>query len=310
MTRISSIHYILGSKKESLKDLCNENPEWNYDKLLAKTGIKNRHLLDDNESPEEISLKAAKGCINNNDNKEIDGILYVSQSPSEPLPTRACLLQDKLGITKNSLAFDINQGCSGFVYSLSLASSLISNDMAERILIICSDHYSKYISKNDRTCRPIFSDAVAATIVEKSDKQEIGPFIFKTDGSGGKHLMVNSLNMNSTLHMNGPEVLKFSLSLVPEATHELLDKASLTKKDISLFLFHQASSVVLNKLKQRLNIDDSKWFIDIENLGNTVSATLPIAISMLKKSGKFPEKKNVCLMGFGVGLSVAGCIIN
>ena len=138
MTRISSIHYILGSKKESLKDLCNENPEWNYDKLLAKTGIKNRHLLDDNESPEEISLKAAKGCINNNDNKEIDGILYVSQSPSEPLPTRACLLQDKLGITKNSLAFDINQGCSGFVYSLSLASSLICNDMAERILIICS----------------------------------------------------------------------------------------------------------------------------------------------------------------------------
>ena len=123
-------------------------------------------------------------------NKDIDGVLYLVNHQLTLCPL-ACLLQDKLGITKNSLAFDINQGCSGFVYSLSLATSLIKNDLAERILIICSDHYSKYISKNDRTCRPIFSDAAAATIIEKVSDQKIGPFIFKTDGSGGKHLMVN-----------------------------------------------------------------------------------------------------------------------
>ncbi len=310
MTRIASIHYILGNKKESLQDICKENPDWNYEKLFSKTGIKNRHLLEKNETPEDLSFKAAKVCINNHKNKAIDGVLYVSQSPSYPLPTRACLLQDKLGITKNSLAFDINQGCSGFVYSLSLATSLIKNDLAERLLIICSDHYSKYISKNDRTCRPIFSDAAAATIVEKSTKQQIGPFVFKTDGSGGKHLMVNDDNISKgNLYMNGPAVLKFSLDLVPIATKELLMKASLTKEDISLFLFHQASGVVLNKLKKKLNIEDKKWFVDIENLGNTVSATIPIAISTLKQNGKFPENSKVCLMGFGVGLSVAGCII-
>ena len=310
MTRIASIHYLLGSKKESLNDICKENPEWNYEKLFSKTGINNRHILEDNETPEDLSFKASKVCLENYNNKEIDGVIYVTQSPTNPLPTRACLLQDKLGITKNSLAFDINQGCSGFVYSLSLATSLIKNDLAERILIVCSDHYSKYISKNDRTCRPIFSDAAAATIVEKSEKQKIGPFIFKTDGSGGKHLMVGDHPSKANLYMNGPEVLKFSLGLVPIATHELLQKAALSKEDIGLFLFHQASGVVLNKLKKKLNIEDKKWFVDIQNLGNTVSATIPIAISNLKQNGTFPENRNVCLMGFGVGLSVAGCILN
>ena len=309
MTRIVSIHYLLGNKKESLQDLCKENPDWSYEKLLSKTGIKNRHLLDANETPEDLSFNAAKICISNTKNKDIDGILYVSQSPTNPLPTRACLIQDRLGIKKNSLAFDINQGCSGFVYSLSLASSLINNDMAERILIICSDHYSKYIAKSDRTCRPIFSDAAAATIVEKSDTSKIGPFVFKTDGSGGKHLMVKKTKNSNNLFMNGPEVLKFSLNLVPQATKELLKKACLSQEDISLFLFHQASAVVLDKLKKKLNISDDQWFMDIENLGNTVSATLPIAISTLKNNGSFPENKNICLMGFGVGLSVAGCII-
>ena len=310
MTRIASTHYLLGSRKESLEDICKENPDWNYEKLFSKTGINNRHLLEKNETPEDLSYKAAKICIDNYNNKEIDGVLYVSQSPTNPLPTRACLLQNKLGISKNSLAFDINQGCSGFVYSLSIATSLIKNDLAERILIICSDHYSKYIAKSDRTCRPIFSDAAAATIVEKSKNKKIGPFIFKTDGAGGKDLMVRNKLSKSNLYMNGPAVLKFSLDLVPLATQELLKKASLSKEDVSLFLFHQASGVVLNKLKKKLNIEDKKWFVDIQNLGNTVSATIPIAISTLKKTGNFPENKNVCLMGFGVGLSVAGCIIN
>ena len=164
--------WICDADTNNLEQSLKENPDWNYEKLFSKTGISNRHLLDDNETPEDLSYKAAKACIENYKNKEIDGVLYVSQSPTNPLPTRACLLQDKLGITKNSLAFDINQGCSGFVYSLSLATSLIKNDLAERILIICSDHYSKYISKNDRTCRPIFSDAAAATIIEKSSDKK------------------------------------------------------------------------------------------------------------------------------------------
>ena len=307
MVKIISSHYELGQKKESLKDLCDLNESWDYERLLLKTGIKYRHILEDNETPESLSIKAGKKCIEKSLNKDIDGIIYVTQSPSLPLPTRACYLQDKLGISKNSLAFDINQGCSGFVYALSVATALIKNENASRILIICADHYSKYISKEDRTSRPIFSDAAAAIIIEKSKRNKIGPFIFKTSGDGGDFLTVNK---EKKLYMDGPAVLKFSLNLVPEATYELLNKANYKIEDIDTFIFHQASAVVLNKLKKKLNIEDMKWFNKIENIGNTVSATIPIAINILQNDNKFLDNKRYLLMGFGVGLSVAGCILS
>ena len=307
MVKIISSHYELGQKKETLEDLCSQNESWDYERLLLKTGIKFRHILGDNETPESLSIKAGKKCIEKSINKDIDGIIYVTQSPSLPLPTRACYLQDKLGIKKNSLAFDINQGCSGFVYALSVATSLIKNDNASRIIIICADHYSKYISQEDRTSRPIFSDASAAIIIEKSITNKIGPFIFKTSGDGGDFLTVTKKNK---LFMDGPAVLKFSLNLVPEATYELLKKANYKMEDIDTFIFHQASAVVLNKLKKKLNIEDMKWFNKIENIGNTVSATIPIAINILQNDNKFPDNKKYLLMGFGVGLSVAGCILS
>ncbi len=308
MTRLASSHYILGSKKESLYDLCKKNPSWDYEKLLSKTGIKNRHILSEAETPEFLSEIASKECLKKY-KKKVDGIIFVTQSPSIPLPTRACLLQDKLQLTKNTIAFDINQGCSGFVYATSLACALINSKQAKRILVVCADHYSKYISINDRTSRPIFSDAAAAIVIEESKTNEIGPFIFKTDGSGSKFLTVIKENRDQKLFMNGPEVLKFTLNLVPETVNELLKKANLSMQDIDLFIFHQASAVVLNKLKKKLNIPNNKWTNEIENIGNTVSATIPIAINNLQKDNTFYKKKNILMMGFGVGLSVAGCII-
>ena len=310
MTKIVCSHYVLGSKKESLEEICKENPGWDQNKLLQKTGVKLRHILSETESPETLSIRAGKECLNKLGNKDVDGIIYVTQSPSNPLPTRACMLQNELGVSSNCLAFDINQGCAGFVYALSLANSLINSNLANRVLIICADYYSKYISKHDRTCRPIFSDAAAAVIIEKSKKFLIGPFIFKTDGSGGESLIVKEKNGIQSLYMDGPEVLKFSLKLVPQATYELLRKAKMDFEDIDLFIFHQASAVVLNKLQKKLNIDSSKWIKTIEYFGNTVSATIPIVLNDLQKSNSLHKYKNILLMGFGVGLSVAGCIIS
>ncbi len=310
MSKIVSSSYVLGNNKQNLLDICKENPDWNYEKLLKKTGILNRYVLGKKETPETLSIEAGKKCILDSGSSYIDGIIYVTQSPSLPLPSRACIIQDALQISKNSFAFDVNQGCSGFIYALSLANSLIKNNDATRVMIICTDHYSKYITSYDRTSRPIFSDAAAAVIIEASDKSNIGPFVFKTDGSGAKHLTVHKNFENLELFMNGPEVLKFSLSLVPQATRELLDKASLTLDDIDLFIFHQASAVVLDKLQKKLAIDDQRWVKLIKDLGNTVSATIPIAINILNKDNKLKKNKNYLLMGFGVGLSVGGCIIS
>jgi 3-oxoacyl-[acyl-carrier-protein] synthase-3 len=207
------------------------------------------------------------------------------------------------------MAFDLIQGCSGFVYGLSVASAMIYQQGLKKVLIICADTYTNYIPKNDRTNRPIFSDGAAAAILESSGDGSIGPFSFFTDGSGGDLLALKENNGKEQLFMDGKKVFKFSLREVPKAFNELLIKANLKQEDIDLFIFHQASAVILRQLKSKLNIPDEKWFQNIKDMGNTVSATIPIAIKQVKDSGQFKPKMNVMLMGFGVGLSVAGCIV-
>ena len=307
--QITDIQYVLGKNKESLEDLGKINPDWMIEKLKDKTGIHSRHTLGINETEKSLVIEASKKLFERVNPDDIDGIIHVSQSPFSRLPTSACLIQDILNLPKNMMAFDLIQGCSGFVYGLSVASAMIYQQGLKKVLIICADTYTNYIPKNDRTNRPIFSDGAAAAILESSGDGSIGPFSFFTDGSGGDLLTLKENNGKEQLFMDGKKVFKFSLREVPKAFNELLIKANLKQEDIDLFIFHQASAVILRQLKSKLNIPDEKWFQNIKDMGNTVSATIPIAIKQAKDSGQFKPKMNVMLMGFGVGLSVAGCII-
>ena len=307
--QITDIEYVLGKNKESLEDLGKINPDWIIEKLKDKTGIHSRHTLGVNETEKSLVIEASKKLFERVNPDDIDGIIHVSQSPFSRLPTSACLIQDILNLPKNMMAFDLIQGCSGFVYGLSVASAMIYQQGLKKVLIICADTYTNYIPKNDRTNRPIFSDGAAAAILESSGDGSIGPFSFFTDGSGGDLLALKENNGKEQLFMDGKKVFKFSLREVPKVFNELLIKASLKQEDIDLFIFHQASAVILRQLKSKLNIPDEKWFQNIKDMGNTVSATIPIAIKQVKDSGQFKPKMNVMLMGFGVGLSVAGCIV-
>jgi len=307
--QITDIEYVLGKNKESLEDLGKINPDWMIEKLKDKTGIHSRHTLGVNETEKSLVIEASKKLFERVNPDDIDGIIHVSQSPFSRLPTSACLIQDILNLPKNMMAFDLIQGCSGFVYGLSVASAMIYQQGLKKVLIICADTYTNYIPKNDRTNRPIFSDGAAAAILESSGDGSIGPFSFFTDGSGGDLLALKENNGKEQLFMDGKKVFLFSLREVPKAFNELLIKANLKKEDIDLFIFHQASAVILRQLKSKLNIPDEKWFQNIKDMGNTVSATIPIAIKQAKNSGQFKPKMNVMLMGFGVGLSVAGCIV-
>ena len=307
--QITDIEYVLGKNKESLEDLGKINPDWMIEKLKDKTGIHSRHTLGVNETEKSLVIEASKKLFERVNADDIDGIIHVSQSPFSRLPTSACLIQDILNLPKNMMAFDLIQGCSGFVYGLSVASAMIYQQGLKKVLIICADTYTNYIPKNDRTNRPIFSDGAAAAILESSGDGSIGPFSFFTDGSGGDLLALKENNGKEQLFMDGKKVFKFSLREVPKAFNELLIKANLKQEDIDLFIFHQASAVILRQLKSKLNIPDEKWFQNIKDMGNTVSATIPIAIKQAKDSGQFKPKMNVMLMGFGVGLSVAGCIV-
>ena len=307
--QITDIEYVLGKKKESLEDLGKINPDWHIKKLKDKTGIHSRHILGDKENEKSLVIEASSKLLERVNSENIDGIIHVSQSPFSRLPTSACLIQDILNLPKNMMAFDLIQGCSGFVYGLSVASSMIYQQSLKKVLVICADTYTQYIPKNDRTNRPIFSDGAAAAIIESTGDGSIGPFIFFTDGSGGHLLALEDNNGKKQLFMDGKKVFKFSLREVPKAFNDLLNKAHLKQEDIDLFIFHQASAVILRQLKSKLNIPDEKWFQNIKNMGNTVSATIPIAIKQAKESGLYKPKMNIMLMGFGVGLSVAGCIV-
>ena len=307
--QITNIEFALGNKTETIQDLGKHNPDWIIDKLKDKIGIESRPVIDYNENEKTLVLDACNKLFHNTDKNNVDGIIHVSQSAFSRLPTSACIIQDEIGLPKNLMAFDLIQGCSGFVYGLSAATAMMQQNALKKVLIVCADTYSKYIPLNDRTNRPIFADGAAAAIVENTGEGSIGPFSFFTDGSGGDLLTLQENNGGEKLFMDGKQVLKFSVREVPKVFDNLLSKAHLEKRDIDLFVFHQASAVILRQLKNKLNIPDEKWFQNIKNIGNTVSATIPIAIKQAIDGGLYKKNMNIMLMGFGVGLSVAGCIL-
>ena len=307
--QITNIEFSLGNKKETIKDLGKLNPDWVIDKILDKTGIETRYILDEGENEKTLVTDACKKLFEKVNKDEVEGIIHISQSPFSRLPTSACLIQDIIGLQKNIIAFDLIQGCSGFVYGLSTASALIRQNGLKKVLIICADTYTKYISNNDRTNRPIFSDCPATALLEDTGKGSIGPFSFFTDGSGGDLLALNQVNGEERLFQDGRQVFKFSFRQVPKTFNELLEKANLDKSDIDLFIFHQASAIILKQLQTKLDIPDEKWFQNIRNIGNTVSATIPVAIKQARDAGLYKPNMNIMLMGFGVGLSIAGCIV-
>ena len=312
--KINSIAYHLPSNEEGLETLTDENPEWDIDKITEKTGIFKRFISSPNETATDLAYVAATKLIKSLDApNNIDLLILVTQSPDYTIPTSACILQDRLNLSKNCMAFDVNLGCSGFVYALSVAGSLIDSGVAQKGLIICSDTYTKYINKNDRTCRPIFSDGAAAILLEASNNNDIGPFDFGTDGSGYEHLIVRdsglrkniNLNNNSimNLEMAGSEIFLFTLREVPKSIERLMLRTGITLDDIDLVIFHQASKLVIDSLIKSVNIPKSKVFNNLHQIGNTVSASIPIALSNAESQKKLKSGDLVLLVGFGVGLS-------
>jgi len=315
---IKAIEYFLPPKTENGACLKAENPDWRIEDIEEKTGIKIRHISDTHQTATDMAELAAKKLIPSKiDAEEVDFLILVTQSPDYLLPTSACLLQDRLKLKKSCLAFDVNLGCSGFVYGLAIAGSLISSGLVNKGLLICSDTYTKYIDKHDRTCRPLFSDGAAATLLTSSNKDHIGPFEMGSDGSGFDKLIVESSgarglvkqSYEQKLHMEGSSVFMFTMDMVPKCVNALLKKAEKSLEEIDLFIFHQASKLVIDSIIRRLDLPEEKVFINYQNIGNTVSATIPIALSDAAKEKKLKAGDQVMLVGFGVGYSWGGCII-
>lgn len=300
-------------------------PEWDMPLIEEKTGIRSRSIAAPDETAADLAVAACEKLFRTYGiaRESIDFLLLCTQTPDYPLPTSACLLQQRLGLRTSAGALDFNLGCSGFVYGLAIAEGLIRAAAAKRILLVTAETYSKYIDADDRSLRTIFGDAAAATLIQASDQQSLSAFQFGTDGSGADTLIVadggarteahrilprHRKRWKSRLYMDGPSLMSFTVVAVPKLIDEILELARLRMDQIDLFLLHQATYKMLALMQERLAVDDSRLPIRLAKYGNTVSSTLPILITELRQDGKLHSGITSLLIGFGVGWSWAGCV--
>lgn len=302
-----------------------EFPQWDMDLIYSKTGVGSRHVAAPNECSSDLGVKAALKLFQEHsiDPASIDFVLLCTQTPDYPLPTTACLLQDRLSLRKSVGAIDFNQGCSGYVYGLSMAEGLIRSGAANRVLFITAETYSKYISRDDRSLRTIFGDGATATLLYGVSDPALSSFVFGTDGSGADLLMVNKGGSRpeedahkpkkrhrwaSSLYMDGPALVDFAVTNIPKLIGEILEREKLHKDQVDYFLFHQATRHMLEKLRNVTHLTEERSPMFLESVGNTVSSTIPIVIHEMRAGGQIKANHRSMLIGFGVGLSWAGCM--
>lgn len=325
---IKGIAYYLPDTVLTNEELVKQFPEWTVDKISKKVGISERHVTTEDETAGDMAVKAAEKLFAEKgfDRSVIDFVLLCTQSPDYHLPSTSCIIQDKLGLSTRCGAFDFNLGCSGYEYGLAVAKGLVVSGIAKNILLLTAETYTKYIHPQDKGNRTIFGDGATATIVSDSGYAEIGEFCLGTDGSGAEQLIVKSgcarhfqlvndyqideeggIHSSDNLYMNGKAIFDFTSDVVPPMIDETLQKNGLNMEDVDLFVFHQANKYMINYIRKLMGIDKERFYICMENVGNTVSSTIPIALCEAEQEGKL--KGNIVLAGFGVGLSYGAVII-
>lgn len=324
---VTAVEYYLPAGVLTNEDLARQYPQWSVDKIFAKTGIRTRHIAAPDETVSDMGVEAARRLFaaGRCGPREIDLLVFCTQTPDYALPTTACIVQDRLGLATACAAFDVNLGCSGFVYGLGMAKGLLETGQARKALLITAETYSKWLADGDRTVRTIFGDGAAATLIELVEgadgPEPIGPFVYGTDGRGYDRLIVHGSggkaiddkarrsmppgHAESRLYMDGPEVFTFTLRTVPEAFGRLLAAAGMSLEQIDLVVFHQANAYILEHLRDRLGIPPEKFVVDVMDHGNTVSSTIPIALRDASEAGRLRRDMTVAVVGFGVGYSWA-----
>ena len=328
---IKAISYYLPEKILNNEELASIFPEYTPEEIFRRTGIKERRIAADTEIPSDAAVIAAEKFFTEHPTykkEDIDFLIFTTEMVDRRGPATACILQNKLGLPTALGAIDIPMGCSGFVYGLMVANALINSKVAKNILFLTGDAATKVIHPKDHELRMIFGDAMAVTLISESENNGISSFVVGTDGSGAANLIVEGCcgaekptrewldKYNDAggmaygmLSMHGAEILTFSLKKVPPLVKELLEKEKLVMNDIDLFIFHQASGFMLEVLRRKMKIPKEKFFTNIEYIGNTVAATIPLALYDAMKGGRAKKGDKVLIAGFGIGYSWGATII-
>lgn len=334
---LQAISYYLPKFCLTNEIISSEHPEWSADKISAKTGINRRYISAPDETALDMAEKAALHLFDEYsvNREEIDLIILCTQSPDYLLPTSACILQDRLGLSEDCGAYDYNLGCSGYVYGLCMAKAFIESSQAKSVLLLTSETYSKYLHPNDKSCRTIFGDGASASLITSAISHsglnaEILLPAYKTIGSQYQHLIIETggsrnpikglsqdqytedgefVKSTDYLYMNGKAIFDFTAQIVPNVVNETLKVNKLSKEEIAWFVFHQANRFMLNFSRMRCGIDADKFVFDTEDGGNTVSSTIPISLRRMINKQQIQRNTNLLLCGFGVGMSIAGVVI-
>ena len=300
--------------------------------LSIESDNNNRYYASQDEIGSDLAFKAALKLFNDYpeiDKREIDFLIVSTLVLDYNSPTTASVLHHKLGLSSTCGTIDLPQGCSGFLYSLSVAEAMISAGNARNVLILLGEVPTKAIHSEDIVLRSIFGDAGAAIVVSENNTKAIGKFTFATFGNGFDFLkvergggrnpideawinkysdQVNQLSFGR-IEMNGLEVLRFALKEIPGFLEQTLVKNGLTISEIDFFIFHQASALILKSLQRKCNIPEHKFISNFEEVGNTVSCSIPIALETAAALGTFKKGDKIVLLGFGIGFSCIGTVI-
>ena len=286
-------------------------------RLSKNTGFEKLRITDNKTTTSDLCFNAAEHIFNSDGayrKSDIDGLIFVSQTSDYYLPATSHELQSRMGLSNNMLCFDINQGCSGYVNGLYLAALLVSSGQCRKVLLLTGDTASKLTSPTDRATRTIFGDAGTATIISVGEQNIV--FNIQTFGDRFKAIIVpNSRHRKENLpdnsgyvSLDGMGIMNFTLDEVPKNIEQLLDYTKTSKSEIKLYACHQANKLILKSLADRLGVEQDKVPFIAGETGNTSSASIPLLLAEIADDKKLLQK--VCCAGFGVGLSVASCIVD
>lgn len=330
--RIKALAYELGERRETNEQLIEEFGTWTPAKIYGKTGIHSRPLTDLPVS--EFATKAARRLFEQNPDvtpESIDLLVLCTECPDYVLPATSCLIHRNLGLRPDCGAFDYSLGCSGYTYGLAICKGFIAAGLAKRVLLLTADLVTRYINKMDKATRPLFGDGATATVLEACETDHLAHFDLGTDGAGYEHIIIpasgwampkneetarestnrfGNVTCQENLHMNGREVIAFAERRLPDAMGKLLASGGVTWDDIDLVVFHQASLLMLEHLRDLLGIPADKYVIDLEECANTAASTIPIALCRAEQSGRLRRGMKVLVSGFGVGLSWSSALID
>jgi len=300
------------------------------DKMISSVGIKERRICDDDVFASDLCRFAAKKLMADNgiDPESIDMLLFMSQGADYRIPATSCILQHKLGLSKDCAAMDLNLGCSGYVYALSAAMAYAAMDGIDRVLLLDGEAFSKIVNPEDKVNVPLYGDAGTATLIEKGDFEE-SVFILHTDGAGEDAVKIPA-GMRSPLtpdslvvkereegnkrsdiqvYMDGMEVFNFAIRVVPKGVKELMKASGKELEEIDYLVFHQSNKFMTDFFVKKLKFNPEKVPYCIDRFGNTSSASIPLTI-VSELQGKLFSPAKVVMCGFGAGLSWGTALVN